>query len=112
MASPYREIFSVFVFVVSVRPPPWGLPSDFGALPAGSQALPAGSEAQPTGSEALPAGSEALPAEKISLCGDAIGHCPLRGRCPKTIDEIMKSNDIKPGCCEETGITSTYETCN
>ena len=20
--------------------------------------------------------------EKISLCGDAIGHCPLRGRCP------------------------------
>ena len=21
--------------------------------------------------------------EKISLCGDAIGHCPLQGRCPK-----------------------------
>ena len=50
----------------------------------GSKALPAGSEALPAGSEALPAGSEALPAEKISLCGDAIGHRPLRGRCPLT----------------------------
>ena len=72
MASPHREIFSVFfvfVFVVSVRPPP-GLPPGFGALPASFRALPAG--------------SEALPAEKISLCGDAIGHRPLRGRCPNS----------------------------
>ena len=60
------------------------LPAGSEALQAGSEVLPAGSEALPAGSEALPAGSEALPAEKISLCGDAIGHRPLRGRCPLT----------------------------
>ena len=49
------SIFLVFVFVFVLHPP-WGLP---------------------TGSEALPAGSE-----EISLSGDAIGHCPLWGRCP------------------------------
>ena len=63
MASPNREIFSVLVSVrPSVHPPPWGLPSGFGALPAGSEALPAGSEALPAGSEALLAGSKAHPA--------------------------------------------------
>ena len=72
-----------------------------GALPAGSEALPAGSEALlaysealPTGYKALLAGSEAFPIgselkqkqEKWRKppSGDAIGHRPLRGRCPLT----------------------------
>ena len=54
------------------------------ALLAGSKAHQAGSETLPASSMAHPAGSEALLAEKISLCGDAIGHRPLRGRCPLT----------------------------
>ena len=28
--------------------------------------------------------------EKISLCGDAIGHLPLRGRCPKGEEEMKE----------------------
>ena len=63
MASPHREIFSVFLLFISVRPsPPLVLPPGFGALPAGFRALPAGSEALPAGSEALPASSKAHPA--------------------------------------------------
>ena len=67
------------------------LPPGSKALPAGSEALLAGSKAHQAGSETLPASSmahpadsEALLSEKISLSGDAIGHRPLRGRCPKT----------------------------
>ena len=61
MASPRREIFSIFV-LVSVRPsvPP---------LQAGSMALPADSEAFPAGSEALPTGCKAVSTVSETLSG-------------------------------------------
>ena len=31
--------------------------------------------------------------EKISPCGDAIGHRPLRGRCPKRIEGACSSSE-------------------
>ena len=46
MASPHREIFSGFVFVVSIPPGFGALPASFRALPAGSEALPIGSEVE------------------------------------------------------------------
>ena len=85
--------FSPFFFSFLFPSPPWGLPAGSEVLPAGSEVLPAGSEVLPAGSKAHPAGSEALPAEKISLGGDAIGHHPLRGRCPLTtkLTELLTS---------------------
>ena len=37
--------------------------------------------------------------EKISLCGDAIGHRPLRGRCPLTtkLTELLTSKKLIRG---------------
>ena len=49
-------------------------------LPTGSKALPAGSEALLTGSEL----KQKQEKWRKPPCGDAIGHRPLRGRCPKT----------------------------
>ena len=48
--------------------------------------------------------------EKISLCGDAIGHCPLRGRCPKRntiVGKILKFA-TKPGGYSHVTTQSVY----
>ena len=79
-------MFSFLFLLFPSVPAPWGLPPGFGALPAGSEALPAGSKAHPAGSKAIQNENEKT--EKISLCGDAIGHRPLRGRCPKAYDSM------------------------
>ena len=50
MASPHREIFSVFFRFCCFRPPP-NLPAGFEALPDGFEALSAGYKALPAGSE-------------------------------------------------------------
>ena len=70
--------------------------------PAGRASEPAGRASEPAGRAKEPAGrapklggrphgwggrtdGRKTKTEKISLCGDAIGHCPLRGRCPKGV---------------------------
>ena len=72
MASPHRGDFLRFLRFLRFRPSP--------PRPAGSEALPAGSEALLAGSGQR----KTRKMEKIPLCGDAIGHRPLRGRCPLT----------------------------
>ena len=65
--------------------------------PSGRALEPAGRALEPDGRAPKPAGlggedggggrtetRKTRKTEKISLCGDAIGHRPLRGRCPLT----------------------------
>ena len=67
MVPPHKGIFSVFVFVFVLRPPPWGLQAGSETLPVGSEALSAGPEALSAGSETLLAGSEAHSAGSEAL---------------------------------------------
>ena len=84
-------------------------PSGSKTLAASSEALLAYLETLPTGSKALPAGSEALltgselkqkrEKQRKPPCGDAIGHRPLRGRCPLTtkLTDLLTSKKLIRG---------------
>ena len=113
MASPHREIFSVFVFLVFLVsvPPPWGLLPGFRALSAGSEALLAGSEAFPAGFKAHPSGSETLPASSEALLAysEALptgSKALLAGsEALPTGSELRQKREKwrKPPCCDAIG---------
>ena len=90
MASPHREIFSIFlVWWESKKGPQSQLRGPQNQL-RGPQSQLRGPQTQlggPRGgdgrTETRKTRTRKTRTEKISLCGDAIGHRPLRGRCPK-----------------------------
>ena len=81
-------------------------PAERASDPAGRGLKPAGRAPKPGGRPQGGTETNKTKTEKISLCGDAIGLRPLRGRCPKrkAREKKMRGSEIKGGKKKRKGI--------